>query len=238
MRLLLEDELESVFGGQDTAIVATTLATNYVNASSAAVADVPYTSGPAFGTASTYESGGQIRVCYASYYKALPNVPNFSAIKCVADHVDYPGETLDTSYSEVEVNAYQYVGSGPTATALQNMAVTNSSTPPSGFTNDLYGLTSSTSTYKQTAVSAGAFAPYDGTYTYTDPVTQAQNQTVSGPFTAEEQTIIVYGHEAAHQRGLGNTAANELLANGYGIYALNQYRANKAAIDAACGAIQ
>lgn len=248
MRILSEQEMDEVFGGQATATVTpTTLDTITVTAPRLSSYGGAYWFGGQ-GFSSYDESSGNVggsyydcgggAWCHISETKrpALPSVPSPEKMMCIMDAVAEPGADLRTDFRFAIVNSYAYYNPGISYLQLRSTPIT---TPGLGY-NSVDGLTVPTNVgggnyyYGTTTIYAGGM---DGTGgqnatigSYYNAAGQLIGSYATGPLSGIEEAVITAAHEARHQYTTWNPALlgghdAEADARTHGIKALEKFRA-------------
>jgi hypothetical protein len=229
MRMLTEEELSAVFGAGDGQVknnAATTLATVTVNASVAGNPDYTFSEGSSYSPTGYGEYGSG---CYWNGVGgALAHIPSDANIRCLVHATADPGWDFYTAYSIHFVNNYAFA---PATGDISNLALQRSSTPPADKPGIVAGVSqqADNGSYYSTTFFAAANTAYPGGgETYRD-ISTGYTHTIPA-LNATEMLIFTGAHEAAHTQGVPGTSSGEQLASGYGMDAVNRYRANNSLI--------
>jgi hypothetical protein len=225
MRILTEEELTAVFGG-DSTIRTTNLAGYTVNATSVANPSVPFSEiGGIFSPTGYGEYGS------ACYYNgvggALSHVPSNDTIRCFLSATADPGWDIAPGYRINFVNDFAFA---PLNGDISALTMQPSSIAPSGKPGMVYGVTQEAANaidYHVITIFAGTRTTFQGGAQYEDPATGVISTV---PALGVDQTVtFIAAHEAAHTQGVPASQAGEILANGYGMHAVARLNALSAA---------
>jgi len=252
MRLLSEEELDEIFGGQSTSTVVPTLDRVSVTAPRYNQLSGGYWLGGGGGFGQYDESssgnhGGSWYDCGnpdgtwcrsgVNYppKPALPSVPTPEKLKCIINAVSAStGETMRTDYRFAVVNSYGYYNESASSLYLSSTMTT----PPSGFIS-INGLNNPAGPSKNspfngtTTIYAGGMDGSDGGNahygSYYDSAGKLKDSYALGPISPLEEAVLTAGHEVRHQYTAQNPALlggreKEADARTYGIQALEAFR--------------
>ncbi|MCL1634925.1 hypothetical protein M2650_09820 [Luteimonas sp. SX5] len=248
MRVLSEEEMDEVFGGQSTATVTPTLPAVTVTATRLTSNGGGFWIGGGSGFGQYDENSGSSGSCYycsdGSWcppgsqvpQPALPpaSVPSPDKLKCIMDAVAVTGNDLRTDYRFAVVNSYGYYNFSTKNLHMSSTQIT----PPSGYVwiNGLTVPTNVTSMnpyHGTSTVYAGGMDGSGGQNANYGSYYNATGQLVSnyalGMLSGIEEALLTSAHEARHQYTVLNPALlgtrdAEADARTYAIKALEKYR--------------
>jgi hypothetical protein len=235
MRLLTDDELDSIFGGDDNYVQ--TLPEVSVTGTRMMQSGGHYL--PGLGGFLKEETSSGCSWCFAYYqnmYRSVPaaQVPSKARVRCIADATAQPGKGFKSTYTlhvlPQRVFRNKNLSNSQTSWIHRGGAgVTTSGVP--GYDIQVGGLTQGASNGTGvTYLYAGSMEPGDSPPTYWDVDKDQLVNPSSQKLTQSEHLVLAIGHELYHQHhAFTPENSREDKADGWGMKALQRFRAGAAA---------
>ena len=218
MRILTEEELTAVFGG-DSTIRTTNLSGITVNATAVANPIIAFSE-----VGGLYSPTGYGEFGNGCYYNgsggAIGHVPSNSTIRCFVTASADPGWDIAPGYNINFVNEFAFA---PLSGDISALTMQPSQIAPAGKPGMVYAVTQEAANaidYHVITIFAGTRITFPGGAQYEDPATGAISTVPA--LGVDQATTFIAAHEAAHTQGVPSGQAGELLANGYGMHAVNR----------------
>lgn len=242
MRILSEEELDAVYGGDGNVV---TFGTVQVTATRLRNTGGVYWSGAGSTGFGHDEIGGGSGSCWNGTFTPIfyLDVPSVGKVRCMVEESAAPGFALSPNHPVAVVNSWAFGAPDGGSTKLQFTGYTNAPPGPEWQSYAGFSYTAKDAATNNVVANSVSLFPagmISGNITVPYPAQMPDGSirpagTNLGQLSIDEHTVLTMGHEAAHQNSnLRHLGLSEAQAEGYGQLALENYRARKGAIDSKC----